>query len=64
MMLKPPIEELLMLVENRFALCVLASKRARQLIQGAASSMNVDTERVVATAIDEIYSGQVTYAER
>jgi DNA-directed RNA polymerase subunit omega len=64
MMLKPPIEELLMKVENRFALCVLTSKRARQLILGAASSINVDTERVVALAIDEIYNGQVTYAEK
>ena len=61
-MLKPPIEELLMKVENRFALCVLTSKRARQLIIGAVSSINVDTERVVAIAIDEIYNGQVTYA--
>ena len=62
MMLVPPIEDLLVMVENRFALCVLVSKRARQLIQGAATAVDVDTERVVSTAISEINLGQVTYA--
>ena len=63
MMLEPPIEDLLQKVENRFALCVLTSRRARQLIQGAATAVEVDTERVVSTAINEIELGQVTYAK-
>jgi DNA-directed RNA polymerase subunit omega len=64
MMLIPPIEELLTKVENRFSLCVLTSKRARQLIQGASTAVDVDTERVVAVAIDEIKDGKVGYAYR
>ena len=54
MMLKPSIEELLRKVENRFALCDLVSKRARQLIRGTASLEKVSTERVVSAAINEI----------
>jgi DNA-directed RNA polymerase subunit omega len=63
-MLIPSIEELLTKTENRFSLCVLTSKRARQLIQGASTTVDVDTERVVAVAIDEIKDGKVGYAYR
>lgn len=63
MMLEPSIEVLLTKVENRFVLCVLTAKRARQLIQGAASTAMVDTERVVATAINEILNDKVRIVE-
>jgi len=64
MMLKPSIEELLRKVENRFALCDLVSKRARQLIRGTASLEKVSTERVVSAAINEILEGRVTHVEK
>lgn len=53
------VEDCLKKVNNRFALVMIAAKRARQLLQGAKPLINVDNREVV-TALREIAAGKVT----
>jgi len=56
------VEDCLENVENRFALVVLAAKRARQLAQGAPPLVVCDNKPVV-TALREIAEGLVSFNE-
>ena len=44
-MLKPSIDELIEKVGNRYALCIVAAKRARFIINGDDDSINFDVEK-------------------
>ena len=52
------LEDCLEKVSNRFELVLLASKRARQLIQGARPLVGADNREIV-TALREIAAGRV-----
>ncbi|MGH2399832.1 MAG: DNA-directed RNA polymerase subunit omega, partial [bacterium] len=41
-MIKPPLEALLDRVENKYALVIVAAKRARQLKEGALPMVDID----------------------
>lgn len=56
-MINPPVEELLEKVECKYTLVVVASRRARQLI----NDREITDRNPVSVAIDEIISGKVTY---
>jgi DNA-directed RNA polymerase subunit omega len=60
-MIDPSISSLLEKVDNRFTLCVLAGKRARQLINGAHKLTNCDSQKAVTIAINEINENMITY---
>ena len=60
-MINPPILDLLDKVENRYSLVVVASKRARQLIDGAKPLVDVDTTKPVTVAVNEINKGKIKY---
>ncbi len=75
-MIKPEIAELLDMVDNRFTLCSIVSKRARQLNDDARkaersakdalsenSSLQVTFEhdKPVPTAVYELYEGKLKY---
>ena len=58
MMVKPTVNELLEKAENRYALVIATSKRARQLSMGAKPMTNKKEESMVTLA-DEIAEGEV-----
>jgi DNA-directed RNA polymerase subunit omega len=60
-MINPSIVSLLEKVDNRYALVVVAAKRARQLIAGEKKLTNIDSNKPVTVAINEISEGKVIY---
>ncbi len=58
-MLKPSIDDLIEKVGNRYALCIVAAKRARFIINGDDDSIDFDIEKPLSIAIDEIMDDEV-----
>ena len=54
-----PIEEIEKMVGSRYALTVLAGKRARDLRDGAPQLVNSDSTNPILIALQEIYEGKV-----
>lgn len=59
MMVKPTVKELLRHAENRFALVIATSRRARQIANGDKKLTEVDAESPVTLAANEINEGKV-----
>jgi len=59
MMVKPSVTELLKKAENRYALVVATSKRARQIAAGQEPLTKVNEESPVTLAVNEIAEGKV-----
>ena len=58
---EPAVEKLVEKVGSRYALCVVAAKRARQLIDAAESRGEEQLkEKPITMAANEIMSGRVT----
>ncbi len=60
-MIKPPLEALLDRVENKYALVIVAAKRARQLKEGALPMVEVDSGNPVTVALEEIAAGKIHF---
>ncbi len=60
-MIKPLLEALLDRVSNKYALVIVAAKRARQIKEGALSMVDLDTENPVTAALEEIAAGKIRY---
>ena len=60
-MTDPSINSLLSKVDNRFTLCIVAGKRARQLKNGAHELTNCSSKNVVTIATNEINEDKITY---
>ncbi len=60
-MLYPSINELRKKVDSKYTLVVLAAKRARDIIDGMPVLTDVDIERPVSLATNEIAEDLVTY---
>ena len=60
-MINPPIGDLLAKVDCRYTLAVEASKRARQLIDGAQPLVTPKENKPLVTAIEEIRRGRISY---
>ncbi len=60
-MIKPPLEALLDRVSNKYALVIVAAKRARQLKDGALPMVDVDTGSPVTIALEEIAAGKIRF---
>jgi DNA-directed RNA polymerase subunit omega len=56
------VEDSLSKAKNRFALVLLTTKRARQLLNGAKPLTDVKNNREVVAALREIADGKVVYA--
>ena len=63
MIVKPTVNELLNHAENRFALVIGASKRARQIAAGEEKLTDIDEESPVTLATNEINEGKVLILE-
>ncbi len=60
-MIKPPLEALLDRVSNKYALVIVAAKRARQLKDGALPMVDIDTQNPVTISLEEIAAGKIRY---
>ena len=56
---KPTVTELLERAQNRYELVIMTSRRARQIANGATPLTDVDEERNVTLAANEIAEGKV-----
>ena len=63
MIVKPTVNELLEHAENRFALVIATSRRARQIANGAPKLTDVDEESPVTIAANEINEGKVVICD-
>ena len=59
MIVKPTVNELLNHAENRFALVIATSRRARQIAKGDKKLTNIEDESPVTIAANEINEGKV-----
>lgn len=60
MMIYPPIAELVKKTGSRYLLVTEAAQRARQLSQGASPLTEVDSNKEVAVAANEIFEGKIS----
>ncbi|HBF86285.1 MAG TPA: DNA-directed RNA polymerase subunit omega [Clostridiales bacterium] len=62
----PPIDDLAEKMGSKYALCVIASKRARQIIDHAQNQGYTDLpskKKPLTEAAEEIYEGKVTISK-
>ena len=59
MIIKPTVTELLEIVNNRFELVIVTSKRARQIASGSMPLVKSDEKSSVTVAANEIAEGKV-----
>lgn len=60
MIIKPTVTELLEVMENRFELVIVTSKRARQITAGSLVLTKAKEDSAVSLAAIEISEGKVT----
>lgn len=60
-MIYPSINLLMEKVDSRYTLVVTAAKRARMLAQGAPKLVDMDSDKFVTIAVNEIAEGKVFY---
>ncbi len=61
MMNQPPLELLRDKVDSRYTLVVCAAKRARQLLEGASKLVEVDSNKPVTIALQELAQDKLQY---
>lgn len=59
MIVEPSVTDLLKLVDDRYELIILASKRARQIASGAEKLVETEDKSPVTIAAEEILEGKV-----
>lgn len=64
MIVKPTVNELLNHAENRFALVIATSKRAREISKGDETLTDVKEESPVTLAANEINEGKIIINEK
>ncbi|WP_425448978.1 DNA-directed RNA polymerase subunit omega [Dethiothermospora halolimnae] len=60
-MLYPSINKLLQKSDSRYTLVMMASKRARQLVDGAETDVKANSSKPVSIAIEEIAKDKLSY---
>ncbi len=60
-MIKPPIDELLKMVESRYMLVTVISKRARSIVEGEEILVKTAQLKPVNIAVEEFYDGKIDY---
>ena len=56
---KPPIDELVEKIGSKYSLCIVASKRARQIMDNAQNQGVEYTDKPLSVAAQEIYDGKL-----
>ncbi|MNJ98544.1 DNA-directed RNA polymerase subunit omega [compost metagenome] len=62
-MARVTVEDCLEKVPNRFALVLMVSKRAKQLLKGAEATVSTRTNKYIVSALREVALGNVGYSE-
>ncbi|MBK7843100.1 MAG: DNA-directed RNA polymerase subunit omega [Bdellovibrionales bacterium] len=60
-MARVTVEDCLTKVHNRFALVLLVSKRAKQLMKGSQATLGMKSNKTVVVALREVASGNVFF---
>jgi DNA-directed RNA polymerase subunit omega len=60
-MLEPSIKLMKQKADSRYTLAMMAAKRARDIIEGKPSLVDIDIERPVSIAVHEIAEDLITY---
>lgn len=60
-MISPSIVELKDMVGDKYSLVVITSKRARQLIEGEKSLVEIDSNKPLTIAINEVYQDKIKF---
>ena len=60
-MINPPLEVLLNKVDDKYTLCVVAAKRAREILNSGEVLIDGKIQKPVSVALAEIASGKITY---
>ncbi len=60
-MIYPTLMSLLEKVDSKYTLVVAVAKRARQLVDGQPKLTNVNSNKQVTIAINELYEEKITY---
>lgn len=60
-MLYPSINDILKKVDSRYTLVLLVSKRSRQLVDGKEQLVELDSNKPVSIALQEVADDKVTY---
>lgn len=60
-MINPSIVDLKERVGDKYSLVVITSKRARQLIQGEKRLINIDSNKPLTIAINEVDQGKINF---
>ena len=60
-MLYPSINEVKKKTDSRYTLCILAAKRSRDLIDGKPALVDIDNDRPVSIAANEIADELISY---
>ncbi|MDD3705717.1 MAG: DNA-directed RNA polymerase subunit omega [Clostridiaceae bacterium] len=62
-MIYPTLIPLLDKVDSKYTLVVAVAKRARQLVDGQPKLTNVNSNKPVTIAINEIFEGKIVYGK-
>lgn len=60
-MINPSIVDLKEMVGDKYSLVVITSKRARQLIEGEKPLINIDSNKPLTIAINELDKGKINF---
>ena len=60
-MARVTVEDCLEKVHNRFSLCLLVSKRAKQLLKGATPTLSVKNNKYIVNSLREVAAGTVSF---
>ncbi len=63
MMTNPPIDKLIDMIDSKYALCCLVSKRARQLQDKKPELLEENNAKAISYAAQEIFEGKVHIAK-
>ncbi|MGZ3747738.1 MAG: DNA-directed RNA polymerase subunit omega [Pseudobdellovibrionaceae bacterium] len=62
-MARVTVEDCLSKVPNRFALCLMVSKRAKQLLKGSECTVAARNNKYIVSALREVAAGNVGYED-
>ena len=61
-MMQTSTDDLLELVDSRYTLITMVSKRARQIVEGSEPLIETDSKKPVTIAVQEVAAGEVVYS--
>ncbi|AGX42366.1 DNA-directed RNA polymerase subunit omega [Clostridium saccharobutylicum] len=60
-MINPSVVDLLKKTQDRYSLVILTSKRARQIIEGSNPKVEIDSNKPLTIAINEVNENAIKY---